>query len=142
MRKEDLNAFKGEIKTALQTWAEGKIDALFPGKASVRTLMKRGLNNYLVREDVKINKALDYGFLFLADERGVIDTDSMTETLKGLFSEMDKKDFHFGFIHVSVGKGVAEINIDSSPLFDFVVGDFGGVRFSADDIDEFKTFLN
>lgn len=37
MKKEDLNQFKGEIKTAIQSWGNGKIDSLFPDKAHTRT---------------------------------------------------------------------------------------------------------
>lgn len=29
MKKEDLNQFKGEIKTAVQSWGNSKIDSLF-----------------------------------------------------------------------------------------------------------------
>ena len=142
MKKEDLNAFKGEIKDALQQWAGSKIDEIFPNRATVKSLLKRGVDNSLARFDARINSALDGAFLFFADENGVIDSDTMVDIVKDIFTEMDVKTYQFGFIDAVVGKGEAIVSLPSVPWIDMLVGDIGSVKFTVDDIDELKGFLS
>lgn len=142
MKKEDLNQFKGEIKDALQNWGESKIDAMFPNRPMVKSLLKRGLDNSIVRFDSRINKGLDTAFLFFADSNGVIDSDTMVDMIKDIFKEMDVKTYHFGFVDAVVGKGEAILSVQGNDWIDMLLGDFGSVKFTVDDIDEIKGFIN
>lgn len=142
MKKGDLQQFKSEIKTALQSWGNGKIDSLFPDKAHTRTFFKNGLNNFLVRKDALINKWLDTGFLFVAGEDGTIDSDLMIETLSSLFEEMDVREYQFGMVKLTVGKGQAVIDLPRNFLLDMFVGSLGSVKFTSEDISELKSMLS
>ena len=142
MKREDLNQFKGEIKTAVQSWAEGKIDSLFPQKAHTRTFFKNGLNNFLTKKDALINKWLDMGFLFVADGNGVIDSDVMIDTLASLFEEMDVREYQFGMVKLTIGKGQAVVDLPHNFLLDMFVGNLGSVKFTSEDIGELKGLLN
>lgn len=142
MKKGDINAFKGEIKTALQSWGNGKIDALFPQKASARTFLKKGLDNLLAREDARIDGLVDAASLFIADSDGTIDTDSTVDILKGFFDEMETNEYTIaGCINVRIGKGELVVDIPHNFMFDMILGNVGSIRFTSEDLDDLKTFF-
>lgn len=142
MKKEDLNQFKGEIKTAVQTWAEGKIDSLFPDKAHTRTFFKNGLSNFLARKDALMNKWLDTGFLFVSGEDGTIDSDVMVDNLVSLFEEMDVREYQLGMAKVTVGKGQVIVDMPHNFLLDMFIGSLGSIKFTSEDLRELKELLN
>lgn len=142
MKKEDLNQFKGEIKTAVQSWGNSKIDSLFPDKAHTRTFFKNGLSNFLARKDAIINKWLDTGFLFVAGEDGVIDSDVMIDNLVSLFEEMDVMEYQLGMVKLKVGKGQVIVDMPHNSLLDMFVGGVGSIKFTSEDLGELKGLLN
>ena len=143
MKTEDLTKFKGELKTAMQQWGEAKIDELFPGKAAAKTFIKNGLHNVLNRYDQQMNSYIDYLFMFVADEKGVIDSDVMVDTMAGMFKEIDPvQQYHFGMVDVTVGKGELGIHLPDNMFLNMLVGNRGVIKFTAEDILDFKNLLN
>lgn len=143
MKTEDLTKFKGELKTAIQQWGEAKIDELFPGKAAAKTFIKNGLNNALNRYDAQMNQYIDYLFMFVADEKGVIDSDVMVDTMAGMFREIDPvQQYRFGMVDVTVGKGELGIHLPDNMFLNMLVGNRGVIKFTAEDILDFKNLLN
>ncbi len=138
MKIEDVNRFKGLVKTALQDWGNAKIDELLPKKAAPKVFLKNGLNNILTRYDTDINKWVDNIFLFIADENGVIDSDKMIDTLAGIFKEMPRKEYSLGPFGMVAGAGEVVISFPHNFLMDMLVGDMGSVKFTTEDILEFK----
>lgn len=141
MKIEDVNQFKGTIKTALQDWGNAKIDEMLPKKAAPKAFLKNGLNNILTRYDANINKWVDNIFLFVADENGVIDSDTMIDTLADIFKEMPKKEYSFGAFGMVAGAGEVTISFPHNFLMDLLVGDMGSVKFTTEDILEFKELI-
>lgn len=142
MKIEDVNQFKGEVKTAFQSWGNSKIDELFSNKAAARTFMKNGLNNMMNRFDGKINSYIDYLFMFVADENGVVDSDTMIDTMASLFKEMQPRKYPLGMVDVSVGNGELVVELPHNLFLEMLVGDLGKVKFTTEDISEFKNLLN
>ena len=142
--KEEINKFKGNLKTSIQSWVEGKINALCEGKPKMKAAsvyLKRGLNNYLDREDLRINRAVDNALLFITDENGSIDTDVVVEDLVEMFKNMDKQEKKIGMFHLEYGQGEIKITIPDNPLMDMIFGNLGVVRITADDLLELKELL-
>lgn len=142
MKTSDINEFKGIMKDAIADWAENKIDALFPSKANTRAIIKKGVNNILARMDSKINGYIDTMVLFLGDAKGNIDSDTMIDMAVSVFEEMDKSEFDLGICGVRVGKGELFVDLPHNMLMDMLVGNLGSVRFSSEDLKEFKNYLN
>lgn len=92
----------------------------------------------LTRYDADVNKWVDNIFLFLADENGVIDSDTMVDTLAGIFNEMPKKEYSFGLFGIVAGSGEVIISFPHNFLMDMLVGDMGSVKFTTEDILDFK----
>ena len=139
--KEEIGKLKCDLKTNLQQWMESKIDALYadrPRLKSVSVYLKRGRNNWLAREDMRINKIVDNSMLFITDENGNIDVDVVMEDLIRMFREMDTRETMIGVFPVEYGKGEVRITIPHNPMLDLVFGDLGSVRITADDIMEIK----
>lgn len=143
MKADDLIKFKGEIKTAMQQWGEAKIDELFPGKAAAKTFMKNGLNNLMARHDQKLNEYIDYFFMFVADEKGTIDSDVMVDTVAGMFREIEpEQQYSLGLVDITIGKGELGVHLPDNMFLNMLVGKRGVVKFTADDILDFKNLLN
>lgn len=143
MKTEDLTKLKGSIKTALQEWGEAKIDELFPGKATAKQFMKNGLHNMLNRYDQQMNQYIDKFFLFAASDKGVIDSDVMVDTVAGIFNEIDPvQQYHLGLVDLTVGKGELGIHLPDNMFLNMLVGSKGVIKFTTDDILDFKNLLN
>ena len=140
MRIEDVNRFKGELKTAFQSWGEAKIDELFPNSAMGRTFAKNGLNNAMNRYDVKLNEGIENLFMFVSKD-GVLDTDTMIDGMAQMFKEMKPSEYDMGGFHLSVGNGELAVDLPRNILLDMLVGT-SRLRFTSEDIIEFKNLLN
>lgn len=140
MRIEDVNKFKGEIKSAFQTWGESKIDELFPNSAMGRTFAKNGLNNAMNKFDASLNNGIESLFMFVSKD-GVVDTDTMIDGLSQLLKEMKSSDYQLGGFRLSIGSGEIGIEMPKNILLDMLVG-VGKLRFTTEDINEFKNILN
>ena len=55
MRTNDINAFKGETKAAIQGWLARKVDEIFPNRPQTRVVAKNAINNGLNRMDERLN---------------------------------------------------------------------------------------
>lgn len=140
MRIEDVNRFKGELKTAFQTWGEAKIEELFPNSAMARTFAKNGLNNAMNRYDSMLNQGIDNLFMFVSKD-GVVDTDVMVDGMAQMFKEMKPSEYDMGGFHLSVGNGELAVDLPRNILLDMLIGT-SRLRFTSEDILEFKNLLN
>lgn len=139
MKATDINQFKGELKTAIQSWGNSKIDELFKNSIS-RTFAKNGLNNMLNRYDASMNKGIDMLWMFIADENGVVDSDVLVDNVIAMLKEMDLKEYNIMGLNMIVGKGEVAIEMPNNIFFDMLVG-CSKIRFTSNDINEFKNLL-
>lgn len=137
---EDVNRFKGELKTAFQAWGEAKIEELFPNSAMARTFAKNGLNNAMNRYDLKLNQGIENLFMFVSQD-GVVDTDTMIDGVAQMFKEMKPSEYDMGGFHLSVGNGELAVDLPRNIFLDMLVGT-SRLRFTSEDIIEFKNLLN
>lgn len=139
MKATDINQFKGELKIAIQSWGNSKIDELFKNSIS-RTFAKNGLNNMLNRYDASMNKGIDMLWMFIADENGVVDSDVLVDNVIAMLKEMDLKEYNIMGLNMIVGKGEVAIEMPNNIFFDMLVG-CSKIRFTSNDINEFKNLL-
>lgn len=139
MKATDINQFKGELKTAIQSWGNSKIDELFKNSIS-RSFAKNGLNNMLNRYDASMNKGIDMLWMFIADENGVVDSDVLVDNVIAMLKEMDLKEYNIMGLNMIVGKGEVAVEMPKNIFFDMLVG-CSKIRFTSNDINEFKNLL-
>lgn len=142
MKTDDINRFKGQLKTAIQEWGYSKIDEILPNKPQVRTFLKNGFNNILVRQDAKLNKYIDGLVLFVGNEQGVIDTDVMVDMAADMFKELEPHKYQFEMFDIEIGRGEVALNLPQNYMYDLLFGGSGRFRMTADDILELKNYFN
>ena len=142
MRASDINAFKGQFKDAALNWAGSLVDQMLPNKVAARTLVKNAIGNMLVRLDGKVNQMVDAAFVMFGDAQGVVDTDTTIDLLCDMLQEMPQKEYPLGIVSLKVGKGEVFIEFPHNIFSDLVMGDLGGVKFTASDIKQLKNYLS
>lgn len=138
----DVTKFKTDIKTAFQSWGESKIDELFAGKPMVKHYAKKGLTNWLSKTDGRMNRGIDSMLMFITDEHGNIDFDTLFDDVMCIFKDMDIANYELPMgVKLSYGKGELCFDIPNNPLLNIFFGDLGKVRFSAADFEEIKALI-
>lgn len=142
--KEETSKLTGDFKNAVRKWANGKIDELSASRPRLKAAsvyLKRGLNNYMEREDKRINSMVDGLAMFVADKDGNIDTDMLIDDAVTMFKGMDVAYAEIGSFGIEYGKGAVTINIPHNVLFDMIFGDLGKITITADDLLEIKAMM-
>lgn len=142
--QEDTAKLTADIKQSVKTWAESKIDELCATKPKLNAAsvyLKRGINNWLDREESSLNEMVDNLALFITDKDGIIDTNTLIDDAVAIFRDMDVNYSKIGAFGVEYGKGAITINIPHNVLFDLIFGDLGQIKITADDILEIKAML-
>lgn len=142
--KEETAKLIGDLKNAVRQWAYGKIDELATDRPKLKAAsvyLKRGINNYMEREDKRINSMVDGITLFVADKDGNIDTDMLIDDSVAMFKEMDMNFAEVGMFKIEYGKGAVTINIPHNLFLDMIFGDLGQIRITAEDLLEIKQMM-
>lgn len=139
--REDLPLLKGAVKSAIERWGTAKIEELFRGNPLVGHYLRKGLHNALAQADHRMNTLVDRLALFVADEQGNIDTDTLLDDAVKLFREMEVSEARMGIFTLRVGRGEVVIEIPPHPLGDLFFGKLGTVRFTSEDFLELKELL-
>lgn len=142
--KEETAKLTGDLKNAVRKWANGKIDELSASRPRLKAAsvyLKRGLNNYMEREDKRINSMVDGLTMFVADKDGNIDTDMLIDDAVTMFKGMDVAYADMGAFGIEYGKGAVTINIPHNVFLDMIFGDLGKITITADDLLEIKALM-
>ena len=142
--KEDISRLKGDIKTALMQWSEGKLNALcmsHPRLKPMSVYLRRGLTNYLDRIDDQVDSAVDMLLLFVADKNGNIDTDMLINDAVEMFKLTDVHEAKVGIFDLTYGAGEVVLSLPHNPILDIFVGDLGLIKLTADDLLELRNYL-
>lgn len=142
--KEETTRLTGDLKNAVRKWGYGKIDELSANRPRLKAAsvyLKRGLNNYMEREDKRISSMVDGLTMFVADKDGNIDTDMLIDDAVTMFREMDVAHTEIGAFGIEYGKGAVTINIPHNVFLDMIFGDLGKITITADDLLEIKALM-
>lgn len=142
--KEETARLTGDLKNAVREWAYGKIDELSTSRPRLKAAsvyLKRGMSNYMEREDKRINSMVDGLTMFVADKDGNIDTDMLIDDAVKMFKEMDVAYTELGTFGIEYGKGAVTINIPHNVFLDMIFGDLGKITITAEDLLEIKSLM-
>ena len=140
--RNDINAFKGDLKSAISEWAEEKVNDFamhHPALKPVSVYIKRGINHWLDSKDAEINRAIDFAVPCICDKHGNFDSDQLIDDLADMFRLMDEHPIQMGPLNMVIGKGAIMASIDN-PLADMLLGG-KGIRISVDEMLELKEIL-
>lgn len=143
--KDETDKLAADLTKSIRNWASVKIDELCinrPKLKAASTYLKRGLNNWLDREESKVKEMADTLALFAADKDGMIDADTLIDDAVNIFRDMDVNYTKIGSFGVEYGQGAVTISIPHNIVLDMIFGDLGQVKITADDIMELKTMMS
>lgn len=142
--KGETEKMAADVTSAVRQWSVRKIDELCADRPKLKAAsvyLKRGLNNWLDREENKAVEMVDTLALFAADKDGNIDANTLIDDAVAIFREMDKNYTEVGAFGVEYGLGEVVIHIPHNLLLDMIFGDLGQIKITADDILELKSLM-
>lgn len=140
----NVQSLKEKIVGSIDTWIGCRIDEMVkanPSLAIPSVYMKRAARNIIAKNKEKLEQKVDGFSLFLADENGEIDTDTLFEDAKNVLATMEAQSFDVGAIHGSVGNGAVTIDLPDNILTTVLFGSKKSVSITPDDIVELKEIL-
>lgn len=140
----NVTTLKEKFLDSVDLWLEERIDDLLKGNPSLAIpsiYLKRGCRNIINKYENKISNGIDNVSLFLTDENGNIDTNTLFNDAMELFNTIDETDFEFGIVNGVVGKGKVVINIPDNIFTNIVFGSKKSITFNEDDFIELKSLL-
>lgn len=142
--KTEVGKIKTDISQALQQWSSSKIDALVNAHPQLKPMsvyLRRGVSNYLQRIEGQIDSAVDMLTLFVADDAGNIDADTLIGDAVEMFKLSDVREAKVGIFDLTYGAGEVVLSLPRNPVLDIFVGDLGIIKLTADDLLELRNYL-
>lgn len=142
---EETSKLAADVKLSVRTWAENKIDELCetrPRLKAASVYLKRGLNNWLDREEKQVDDMVDTLALFVADSEGKIDADMLIDDAVKMFREMEVNYTKIANFAIEYGKGEISISIPRNVFLDLIFGELGKITITAEDLLEVKNLLS
>lgn len=140
----NIPTLKGKFLDSLDLWLEERIDDMLRDNAAMAipaVYIKRGCHNIINKYEGKISDGIDKAALFLADENGNIDANTLFKDAMELFKGMEEVSFDLGVIDGVIGKGRVAINLPDNILMSILFGNKKTLTFNENDFLELKSLL-
>lgn len=141
MKIEEL---KEKFLTSIDLWADARIDEMVKGNpmlAIPSVYIKRAAHNLISRNKDGWSKQIDNATLFLADENGEINTDTIFEDLVQMLKSVQDYNFDLGIIHGHINDGVISIDLPDNMLTAIFLGSKRSIGITPDDFLELKNLI-
>ena len=140
----NIPTLKEKMLSSLDTWFKGRIDEMVsdnPTLALSSVYIKRGCHNILNKYEGKISQSIDNAALFLADENGDINTNTLFADVMELFKGLEDNNFDIGLVQGVVGKGRISITLPDNIFTNIIFGNKKTITFNENDFLELKALL-
>lgn len=141
----NIPTLKESLITHLPQWIDERIDNLVasnPAMTVVSAYLKRGAQNYLALNRERIGSAIEGSALFIANEQGEVNINTLFEDFKAMFDALPLYPFDLGFTHGTIGKGEIRIALPDNLLCTILFGNIQTISIKAEDFLALKSFLN
>lgn len=135
---------KERLLNSVDTWAEARIDDMVKGSpmlAIPSVYMKRAAHNIVSKNKDKWSKTIDNATLFIADEKGEIDTDTIFSDMMQMLKSVEDYHFDFDFIHGRISKGMIYIDLPDNMVTAILFGNKKSITLSEEDFVELKDLI-
>lgn len=142
--KIKMEEMKERLLCSIGKWANSRIDEFAESHPRMKTAsvyMKRGVKNYLAREDKNISDMIDNFALFVCNEDGCIDMDMVFNDLMTMFEQSDEIPFGKGLLQGTIGKGVIRFQLPDNPIVSLFFGNSQAVKITSLDFMELKDMI-
>lgn len=140
----NVTELKEKLLTSLDTWADARISEMVkenPALAIPSVYMKRASHNIIAKHKDSWGKSIDNATLFIADEDGNIDTDTIFSDLMQMLENISDYKFDLGFIKGRIDDGVIAIDLPDNIVTTILFGSKKSISFAKEDFEELKSLI-
>ena len=140
----NVTELKEKLLTSLDLWADARISDMVkenPALAIPSVYMKRASHNIIAKHKDSWGKSIDNATLFIADEDGNIDTDTIFSDLIQMLENISDYEFDLGFIKGRIDDGVIAIDLPDNIITTILFGNKKSISFAKEDFKELKSLI-
>ena len=140
----NITELKEKLLTSLDLWADARISDMVkenPALAIPSVYMKRASHNIIAKHKDSWGKSIDNATLFVADEDGNIDADTIFSDLMQMLENISNYEFDLGFIKGRIDGGVLSIDLPDNIITTILFGSKKSISFTKDDFEELRSLV-
>ena len=140
----NVTELKEKLLTSLDLWADARISDMVkenPALAIPSVYMKRASHNIIAKNKDSWGKSIDNATLFIADEDGNIDADTIFSDLMQMLENISNYEFDFGFIKGRINGSTLSIDLPDNIITTILFGSKKSISFTKDDFEELKSLV-
>lgn len=140
----NIPELKEKLLTSLDLWADARISDMVkdnPALAIPSVYMKRAAHNVIAKNKESWGKSIDNATLFIADEDGNIDADTIFSDLMQMLENISNYEFDLGFIKGRINDGAVSINLPDNIITTILFGSKKSISFTKSDFEELKSLI-
>lgn len=140
----NITELKEKLLESVDVWADARIDDMVkanPMLAIPSVYMKRAAHNIISKNKDKWDKSIDNATLFIADENGNIDADTIFSDLMQMLENISNYEFDLGFIKGRIDGGVLSIDLPDNIITTILFGSKKSISFTKDDFEELRSLV-
>mgnify|MGYP006924770184 FL=1 len=140
----NVTELKEKLLTSLDLWADARISDMVkenPALAIPSVYMKRASHNIIAKHKDSWGKSIDNATLFIADEDGNIDADTIFSDLMQMLENIGDYEFDLGFIKGRIDDGIIAIDLPDNIVTTILFGSKKSISFAKEDFKELKNLL-
>lgn len=141
MKIEDL---KEKLLTSVDLWADARIDDMVKGNpmlAIPSVYMKRAAHNIIAKKRDKWNQQMDNAALFLADENGEINADTVFDDMMQMLKSVDDYHFDMGIVQGHIDGGSIYFDLPDNIATTLLFGSKKSISIGESDFKSLKDLL-
>ena len=140
----NVTELKEKLLTSLDLWADARISDMVketPALAIPSVYMKRASHNIIAKNKDSFGKSIDNATLFIADENGNIDADTIFTDLMQMLESISNYEFDLGFVNGRIDGGILTIDLPDNIITNILFGSKKSISFTKTDFDELKSLI-
>ena len=140
----NVTELKEKLLESLDLWADARISDMVkenPALAIPSVYMKRASHNIIAKHKDSWGKSIDNATLFIADEDGNIDADTIFSDLMQMLENIINYEFDLGFIKGRIDGGVLSIDLPDNIITTILFGSKKSISFTKDDFEELRSLV-
>ena len=140
----NVTELKEKLLTSLDLWADTRISDMVketPALAIPSVYMKRASHNIIAKNKDSWGKSIDNATLFIADENGNIDADTIFTDLMQILESISNYEFDLGFVKGRINGGILTIDLPDNIITNILFGSKKSISFTKDDFEELRSLV-
>lgn len=140
----NVTELKEKLLTSLDLWADARISDMVkenPALTIPSVYMKRASHNIIAKHKDSWGKSIDNATLFIADENGNIDADTIFTDLMQMLESISNYEFDLGFVKGRIDGGTLSIDLPDNIITTILFGSKKSISFTKTDFDELKSLI-